>query len=133
MYDRNDRTICDALEAVAHVMAQKNNPPTFKGRYNPEGAQTWIQKIEKIFRVMASTNAYKSEFLDKYFPADVRSHKEIEFLELKQSNIYVIDYASKFEELPKYCLHYNGVNVEGSKSVKFENALHQKIKQFIDY
>jgi hypothetical protein len=33
----------------------------------------------------------KEEFLEKYFPADVRSQKEIEFLELKQRNMYVVD------------------------------------------
>ncbi|XP_050915354.1 uncharacterized protein LOC127130378 [Lathyrus oleraceus] len=140
----NDRVIDDALEAMTHVMAQankalqanqnpnegagefhglgkyqNNNLPTFKGRYDPEGAHTWVQEIEKIFRVMACTNAqkvlfgphmlskeakywwenthqrmeyvgttiswnnFKNEFLDKYFPDDVRNGKEIEFLELK--------------------------------------------------
>lgn len=144
MDDRNDHVIVDALNKMAHVMAQvnealhanqnqnggagefrglrklqKNKPPTFKGRYDPEGAQTWIQEIEKIFRVMAyndvhkvlfgshmlseeakvcwenthqrleaagiaiTWNNFKSEFLDKYFPTDVRNRKEIEFLELE--------------------------------------------------
>lgn len=37
--------------------------------------------------------------MDKYFLVDVRSRNEIEFLELKQGNMIVIDYAAKFEEL----------------------------------
>lgn len=61
MVGRNDRTIVDALEAVGSVMAQvnqnqnggadgilglgkfqRNNPHTFKGIYDLEGAQTWL-------------------------------------------------------------------------------------------
>jgi len=97
----------------------RNNPHTFKGRYNPEGAQNWLQGIERIFRAMASTNekkvrlathmlaeedefwwgnahqrlegegivvtweVFREDFLGKYFPADVRNKKELEFLELK--------------------------------------------------
>lgn len=62
---------------------------------------------------------FNREFLDKYFPADVRNPKEIEFSELEQGNMYVVDYASKFVELSKLYPHYNGVDVEGSKCVKF--------------
>lgn len=34
-------------------------------------------------------------FLEKYFPTDVRSEKEIEFLELKQGNMIIVDYVAK--------------------------------------
>lgn len=33
-------------------------------------------------------NNFKNEFLDKYFPTDVCKPKEIEFLELKQGNMF---------------------------------------------
>jgi len=33
----------------------RNNPPTFKGRHDPEGAQNWLHGIERIFRAMAIT------------------------------------------------------------------------------
>jgi len=39
----------------------------------------------------------------KYFPAYVRSKKEIEFLDLKRGNKYVVEYAAKFEELSHFC------------------------------
>lgn len=42
---------------------------------------------------------FKNEFLDKLFLVDVRSCKEIEFLELKRGNMIVAYYAAKFEEL----------------------------------
>lgn len=41
----------------------------------------------------------KTEFLEKYFHADVCSKKKIGFLELKQGNMTFDDYAMKFEEL----------------------------------
>lgn len=41
---------------------QKNNTLTFKGRYDPRGAHTWIQEIEKIFRVMVCVDAQKVLF-----------------------------------------------------------------------
>ncbi|XP_058746976.1 uncharacterized protein LOC131619955 [Vicia villosa] len=124
MAGRNDCAIADALGA----MTQRNNLPTFKGKYDPEGSQTWLLEIEKFSRVMACTDEhkvlfgthimsgeavywgentcqrleaagtmftwvnFKIEFLEKYFPGDVCSRKEIELLELKQGNMDVVDY-----------------------------------------
>ena len=67
MAGRNDRAIADALQALANAMEnqaggnaeyhgldrfQRNNPPTFRGGYDLEGAETWLKEIRKIFRVM---------------------------------------------------------------------------------
>lgn len=71
------------------------------------------QRMEVINANITWAN-FKKKFLDKYFPVDVRNHKEIEFLELKKGNMMVVDYATKFEELSRFCPHYNGVDVEGS-------------------
>lgn len=48
-------------------------------------------------------DVFKGEFLEQYFPKDVRGKKEIEFLELKQRNSIVAEYVAKFEELVKFC------------------------------
>lgn len=45
----------------------------------------------------------------------------------------VVEYAAKFEELVRLCPHYNGVEAEGSKCVKFESNLRPEIKKFIGY
>ncbi|PNX86275.1 cellular nucleic acid-binding protein [Trifolium pratense] len=45
----------------------------------------------------------------------------------------VADYAAKFEELSRFCPHYNDVGAEGSKCFKFESGLQPKIKQFIEF
>ena len=157
MAGRNDAAIAAALEAVAQAVGQqpngnagandevrmletflRNHPHTFKGRYDPDGAQTWLKEIERVFRVMQCTEVqkvrfgthmlaeeaddwwvsllpileqdgvevtwaiFKREFLDRYFPEDVRGKKDIEFLDLKQGNMSVTEYAAKFVELAKF-------------------------------
>ncbi|MCH85183.1 hypothetical protein A2U01_0006027 [Trifolium medium] len=73
MAGRNDQAIANALNNVAQAFVNnqgnaeedrldrflKHNPPTFKGMYDPEGAQDWLQEIERIFRAMASTDAQR--------------------------------------------------------------------------
>ncbi|XP_058765522.1 uncharacterized protein LOC131639016 [Vicia villosa] len=63
---------------------------------------------------------FKREFLRKYFPEDVRGRNEIEFLELRQDNMTVPEYAAKFVELAKYYTPYNNdeaVDKKGKKHV----------------
>lgn len=64
---------------------------------------------------------------------DVRSKKEIEFLELKQGNSEVVEYVANSEEHVKFCPNYNNVVAEGSKCIKLESDLRPKIKQDIGY
>jgi hypothetical protein len=81
MAGRNDAAVAAALEAVAQAIGQqqnagagvnadvrmleaflRNHPPTFKGRYDPDGAQTWLKEIERVFRVMQCTDDRKVRF-----------------------------------------------------------------------
>ena len=41
---------------------RKNDPPTFKGKYDPNGAQEWLKEIERIFRVMECSEGQKVWF-----------------------------------------------------------------------
>ena len=78
---RNDAAIAAALQVVAQAVGQqpnvgaganegvrmletflRNHPPTFKGRYDPDGAQTWLKEIERIFRVMQCSEVQKVRF-----------------------------------------------------------------------
>lgn len=45
-----------------------------------------------------------TNFLDNYFPEGVRSKKEIEFLELKQGNLIVVEHATY--HTPKFALPF---------------------------
>ena len=188
MAGRNDAVIAAALEVVAQTVGQhpnanvganaevkmletflRNHPPTFRGRYDPDGAQTWLKEIERIFRVMQCNEVkrmrfgtymlaeeaddrwvstlptleqgggvvnwavFRREFLDRYFPEDFCWKKEIEFLELKEGNLSVTEYAAKFVELGKFYPHYTPETTELSKCIKFENGLRVEIKRAIGY
>lgn len=78
-------------------------------------------------------SVFRVAFLEKYFPADLRSKKEIKYLELKLGNIIIAEYVVKFEELVKLFPHYNNVTTEESKCVKFESKLCSEIKMSIGY
>jgi len=80
---RNDDAIAAALTVVAQVLAQaqgngghgqedqgdvekrrldrfmRNKPPTFKGRFDPEGALTWKESMERIFLAMVTNDDQK--------------------------------------------------------------------------
>ena len=62
----NDTPLAAALQALAQAVQhhpnvggndgsnvletfQRNHPPTFKGRYDHDGAQTWLKEIKRIF------------------------------------------------------------------------------------
>ena len=76
---------------------------------------------------------FRREFLDRYFPEDVQGKKEIEFLELKQGDMSVTEYAVKFVELAKFYPHYTPETAEFSKCIKFEKGLRADIKRAIGY
>ncbi|XP_058741266.1 uncharacterized protein LOC131613631 [Vicia villosa] len=55
-------------------------------RFDEEGIQvTW--------------DHFRDAFLENYFPEDCRGKKEVEFLELKQENDTVAEYAARFQDL----------------------------------
>lgn len=78
MAGRNYGVIVVALQVVAQAaqnnqngennefcnlgMFQRNNPSTFKGMYNPDGARTYLKDIENISKFMACTEALKVQF-----------------------------------------------------------------------
>ncbi|XP_020208678.1 uncharacterized protein LOC109793625 [Cajanus cajan] len=123
---RNDCAIADALQVMAQVLGnlnqqleidwlerfQRNNPPSFRGGYNPDGAADWIFEagiwwqgdLQRMIAASTQVNweNFKRLFLKKYFPQDVRHKKQVVFLELKQGEDFVAEYVTKFEELVRY-------------------------------
>ncbi|MCI19955.1 hypothetical protein A2U01_0041115, partial [Trifolium medium] len=83
--------------------------------------------------VVITWEMFKREFWVKYFPADVRNKKVVEFMELKQGNMSVAEYAAKFESLSAFSPYYNTVEAEYDKCVKFESGLRPDIKQLIGF
>ena len=79
MAGRNDAAIAAALQAISQAVGKqpnaggndgvrmletflRNHPPTFKGRYDLDGAQTQLKEVERIFQVMQCTEAQMVRF-----------------------------------------------------------------------
>ncbi|KAF1898433.1 hypothetical protein Lal_00042127 [Lupinus albus] len=78
---------------------------------------------------LISWSTFKAKFLHKYFPADLKRKKEMEFLKLEQRNMSVGEYAAKFKELARFC-PYSELEVDGrSKCSKLESGLRPKLKR----
>ena len=79
-----------------------------------EADDWWLETCQKLEASGENVSwaVFRREFLRKYFPEDVCGKKEIEFLELKQGNMLVVEYAAKFAELAKFYPHYTEENVE---------------------
>ncbi|CAJ2642437.1 unnamed protein product [Trifolium pratense] len=91
-----------------------------------EEANKWWKNAKLrmgIGGVVITWEMFKGEFLRKYFPADIRNKKVVEFMELKQGNMSVAEYSVKFEELCAFSPHYNTVDAEEAKCVKFESEV----------
>ncbi|XP_050876161.1 uncharacterized protein LOC127079837 [Lathyrus oleraceus] len=140
MAGRNNAAIVVALHVVAQAM--QNHPnyggndefdiwgssrgTTFllsrKARFGThmlaeEADDRWIntRQVLDVTAEVVTWNVFRRKFLRKYFSEDVRGKKNIEFLELKQGNLSVTEYAARFMELAKFYPHYNEATVEFSK------------------
>ena len=69
----------------------------------------------------------------KYFPEDLQRMKEVEFLNLHQGTMSIWEYATKFDELSKFCSYFHDRVNEHSRCSKFESGLRPDIKQAVTY
>jgi len=120
MAGRNDAAIAAALEAVAQAVGQqpngaardngvrmletflRNHPPTFKGRYDPDGADNWLKEIERIFRVMECSEAQKVRFGTHMLAEEADDWWVSLFPVLEQDGAVVIWTVFKGEFLDRY-------------------------------
>nr|ABD28293.1 RNA-directed DNA polymerase (Reverse transcriptase); Zinc finger, CCHC-type; Peptidase aspartic, active site; Retrotransposon gag protein [Medicago truncatula] len=141
MAGRNDAALAAALQAVAQAVGQQPNcTEDQKVRFGThqlveEADDWWVALLPTLGQegAVLTWAVFRREFLRRYFPEDVRGKKEIEFLELKQGNMSVTEYAAKFVELSKFYPHYTAENAEFSRCIKFENGLRPDIKRAIGY
>ncbi|KAE9586410.1 putative retrotransposon gag domain-containing protein [Lupinus albus] len=98
-------------------------------------AETWWKYTRRQMEVEGRTvtcESFKERFLSKYFPADLKRKKEIEFLRLEQESLSVAEYAAKFEELASYSPYYE-MDADGrSKCAKFEVGLSRSLRWHLD-
>lgn len=68
-----------------------------------------------------SWEKFKKIFFENYFPESMQSMMEVRFLELKQGDMTVSQYAVKFSELARFVPHQ--VDTETQKARRFELGL----------
>ncbi|XP_050891048.1 uncharacterized protein LOC127096532 [Lathyrus oleraceus] len=157
MVGSNDAAIVVALQAVAQAVQnqpnvgwndefhhlgkfQRNNPPTSKGMYHPDGAHNWLREIEWIFRVMNCSEAQKVRFgihmlveeVDDWW---INTRQVLDVAtEVVTWAVFNKDFLrSYFPEDVHGKKEIDEVTAEFSKCIKFENGLHTEIKQAIGY
>ena len=70
-----------------------------------ELVDTWWQTVKESYLTIANEGAweaFKTKFTDKYIPSHVKRQKAIEFQQLKQGSMTVLEYVTKFEKLARY-------------------------------
>ncbi|GAU37549.1 hypothetical protein TSUD_369970 [Trifolium subterraneum] len=127
----------EEVEIIFDAMECANENKLALGTYmlREEANQWWKNaKLRLGDRgVVITWEMFKREFFNKYFPADVKNKKVVEFMKLEQGNMSVAEYAAKFESLGAFSPHYNTPEAENDKCVKFESGLRPDIKHIIGF
>ncbi|XP_016200015.1 uncharacterized protein LOC107641021 [Arachis ipaensis] len=107
------------------------------GTYQLQGeAQHWWQGMRRILQpdgVVISGELFRIKFYKKYFPSSVRNGKELELLQLKQGQMTITEYTSKFEELCRFSRICQGALEDFAewKCIKYEGGLRSDILSFV--
>ena len=73
-------------------------------RLRGEASQWWKRHREHMEATGGhkTWDGFKTLFLNKYFPSNVKDQKEIEFLTLQQGDMTVDEYVATFESLARF-------------------------------
>ncbi|XP_016199825.1 uncharacterized protein LOC107640837 [Arachis ipaensis] len=99
-------------------------------------AQHWWQGVRCILQpdgVVISWELFREEFYKKYFPSSPRNAKELELLQLKQGQMTITEYTSRFEELCRFSRICQGAPEDFAewKCIKYEGGLRSDIQSFL--
>ena len=85
-------------------------------------SQVWWDRVKASRNLEAMTwEEFRELFMGKFFPASARHAKALEFLELKQGAMTILEYVAKFTELAHFGDDY--VASYMAKVRKFEDGL----------
>jgi hypothetical protein len=95
------------IERVFQVLTVPEDKKTLYGTFRLLGAaRHWWDTTRNILFPTDSFipwEAFKKAFLENYFPPHARERKKVEFLELCQGSLSLVDYISRFQELERHC------------------------------
>ncbi|XP_061363008.1 uncharacterized protein LOC133306684 [Gastrolobium bilobum] len=106
-------------------------PPTFEGGDNPETAARCARALLRAQNVDLTWAMFRRVFLDKYFPKAMRRMKHTELLSLRQDNMTVNEYISKFGQLMEYANFDRNIYDEEWQVEKYESGLHPEIRKLM--
>ncbi|XP_061365886.1 uncharacterized protein LOC133309163 [Gastrolobium bilobum] len=97
-------------------------------------ALTWWTSARALLRaqnVELTWVVFRRVFLDKYFPQAMRRMKHSEMLALRQDNMTVTEYISKFGQLMEYANFDRNIYDEPWQVEKYESGLHPEIRKLM--
>ncbi|XP_021911099.1 uncharacterized protein LOC110824920 [Carica papaya] len=97
------------------------NPPIFNGGFDPLVADDWIKETEKLFEVMTVTTEQRVQLATFM----LRGERKVEFTELRQERLSVVEYAEKYIDLGRFApvVMMN----ETKKARRFEKGLRSEL------
>ncbi|XP_051139006.1 uncharacterized protein LOC127256830 [Andrographis paniculata] len=111
-------------------VVMRHNPPTYSGSVEPGVLEFWVEKIEKIFRVVQVPPDQRVN-IGAYFLEGRANRwwlaKKQELLDLNQGSMSVEDYFVKFNELEIYVPDY--FSCERDRVDHFVDGLQQRIQE----
>ena len=121
------------FEAMGCFEEHKVPYATFMLQGEAENWWKFVRPTIATYGGIITWSAFKEKFLENYFPRDLRKRKAREFLDLKQGNMSVGEYAAKFNELLQYWPQYQEARNEEDLCAQFENGLRPEIQQAVCY
>ncbi|XP_015970662.1 uncharacterized protein LOC107494147 [Arachis duranensis] len=99
-------------------------------------AQYWWQGTRRILQpdgAVIPWEVFQTEFYKKYFPNSARNAKELELMQLKQGEMTVTEYTSRFKELCRFSRICQGAHEDFAewKCIKYEGGLQNDILSFV--
>ncbi|KAL4365932.1 hypothetical protein AHAS_Ahas07G0155500 [Arachis hypogaea] len=106
----------------------KVHPPTFRGTSNPTDTNNWIQAIEQALQAQQVPEEQWIKFGTYQLQGEaqhwcsVRNANELELLQLKQGQMTITEYTSRFEELSRFSRICQGAPEDFAewKCIKYE-------------
>ena len=86
-----------------------------------EASYWWKANKGRAGEGIVTWEKFKELFFENYFSESVKNRMEIKFLELKQGNMSVAEYAANFNELARFATHQ--IDTEARKARRFEQGL----------
>ncbi|XP_063942407.1 uncharacterized protein LOC135150191 [Daucus carota subsp. sativus] len=104
------------------VPANVEQKTKFASHYLKNEATYWWESVKNMEGTVEITwERFEELFLEKYFPRFLQVQMELNFLELKQGNMSVVEYENKFAELARFVPTY--VETDRQKAKRFQQGL----------